>query len=48
MSVSALIAYEPPEERLLEEIRNCELVCANCHRKEHYELSTQDRENDKN
>lgn len=37
-NVSALITYEPSLDRLVEEIEKCELLCANCHRKEHYEV----------
>lgn len=36
-SVSGLTAYEPSREELLEEVGKCELLCANCHRKEHYQ-----------
>lgn len=37
MNVSKLISYGHARERLLEEIEKCEILCANCHRKEHYE-----------
>lgn len=38
MAICDLIAYEPSDERLFEEIEKCELLCANCHRKEHYQI----------
>lgn len=36
MSVSKLISYGYARDRLLEEIARCKILCANCHRKEHY------------
>ena len=38
MSISSLITYEPSKDRLREEIDKCVLLCANCHRKEHYDV----------
>lgn len=37
-SVSQLISYEISKEELQEEINKCEILCANCHRKEHYSI----------
>ena len=35
-SVSQLISYEPSKEELLIEMNKCQIICANCHRKEHF------------
>ncbi len=46
MTVSSMISYGYSKEQLLDEIEKCEVLCANCHRKQHYTVpspvSTQD------
>lgn len=46
MTVSSMISYGYSKKRLLGEIEKCEILCANCHRKQHYTVpdpvSTQD------
>jgi hypothetical protein len=34
--VSRLVARGFARERIRDEIEKCEVLCANCHRKEHY------------
>lgn len=34
--VSSLVAQAASKKRILEEVALCEVVCANCHRKEHW------------
>lgn len=41
MSVSSMISHGYSKERLLDEIEKCEILCANCHRKEHYEIPSE-------
>lgn len=36
MTVSSMISYGYSKERLLDEIEKCVVICANCHRKQHY------------
>ncbi len=36
MSISQLVRTAPSMEKLLREIAKCDILCANCHRKEHY------------
>lgn len=38
-SVSELVSYGHGRARLREEMARCDLLCANCHRKEHYSVS---------
>lgn len=35
--ISTLVALESTKERFLKEFQKCEILCRNCHRKEHYE-----------
>lgn len=35
---STLIAYESSQARFREEFEKCEILCRNCHRKEHYDI----------
>tara|TARA_Y100000034_G_C6686333_1_gene301968 strand:- start:80 stop:679 length:600 start_codon:yes stop_codon:yes gene_type:complete len=35
-SVSKMVRQVRPEERILEEIAKCEILCANCHKKHHW------------
>lgn len=37
LGVSEMISYGYAKESIRDEIENCEVLCANCHRKEHYE-----------
>lgn len=39
--ISTLIALESAKGRFLKEFRKCEILCRNCHRKEHYEKPQQ-------
>lgn len=36
MEVSMIARHGWSEKRILEEIKKCDLLCANCHRKEHF------------
>lgn len=51
MTVSSMISYGYSKERLTEEMEKCEVLCANCHRKQHYTapgpVSTLDSNKDK-
>jgi len=40
MAVGKMITYGYGKDRLREEIEKCAVLCANCHRKEHYQLPT--------
>jgi hypothetical protein len=40
-SVSELISFGCPATTLRTELQKCEVLCANCHRKEHYEIPTE-------
>ena len=37
MSISRLVTHGYSRQRLLDEIEKCEILCANCHRKLHYD-----------
>jgi len=43
MAVGKMITYGYGKDRLREEIEKCIVLCANCHRKEHYQLPTGER-----
>ncbi|NGM68676.1 hypothetical protein G6M89_06580 [Natronolimnobius sp. AArcel1] len=36
-TVSKLVSDSKPKQRILTEIERCQVLCANCHRKEHYD-----------
>ncbi|MFD1646909.1 homing endonuclease associated repeat-containing protein [Haloarchaeobius litoreus] len=36
MGIAEMVMYGYSRESILEEIERCEVLCANCHRKEHY------------
>jgi hypothetical protein len=36
MGIAEMVVYGYGREAILEEIARCEVLCANCHRKEHY------------
>ena len=38
MTVSEMVTHGYSKDRLRAEIAKCVLLCANCHRKEHYEI----------
>lgn len=38
MGVGSMISRGYPPERILEEVELCDVLCANCHRKEHYDV----------
>ncbi|MCU4743177.1 homing endonuclease associated repeat-containing protein [Natronoglomus mannanivorans] len=40
MAVGKMIAFGYAKERIEDEIEKCIVLCANCHRKEHYDEST--------
>lgn len=40
MNVAKTITYGYGKDRLREEIEKCTVLCANCHRKEHYDRPT--------
>ena len=48
-TISSMISYGYSKERLLAEIEKCEILCANCHRKQHHTIldpvSAQDASN---
>ncbi len=41
MAVGKMITHGYGKERLEEEIEKCVILCANCHRKEHYDRPRQ-------
>ncbi len=43
MTISHMITYGYSKNRVKEEIRKCILLCANCHRKEHYKRPVADK-----
>ena len=38
MTVCEMVTYGYSKDKLRDEMDKCELLCANCHRKEHYEV----------
>ncbi|WP_424001723.1 homing endonuclease associated repeat-containing protein [Haloarcula salina] len=38
MTISQMITYGYSKAKLTEEMAKCDILCANCHRKEHYEV----------
>lgn len=48
MGVSAMVTLGYAKETILEEIQACEILCANCHRKEHHNHGIAHNESDKN
>lgn len=38
LGVGEMVSYGYSKESIRDEIENCEVLCANCHRKEHYEV----------
>lgn len=38
MTVSAMVTYGYSKDKLRSEMEKCTILCANCHRKEHYEV----------
>ncbi len=43
MGVSEMVYLGFAKETILDEIESCRVLCANCHRKEHYGPSEEDR-----
>ena len=39
MQIGRMVTYGYSRERISDEIEKCVVLCANCHRKEHYEIS---------
>lgn len=37
MNVSKMVTYGFSLEEIEEEVKKCDVLCANCHRKEHYD-----------
>ncbi|MFB6080418.1 MAG: hypothetical protein ABEJ81_05415 [Haloferacaceae archaeon] len=47
MGVGAMIAYSYPADDVLAEVERCIVLCANCHRVEHYRTPTTDGKSDR-